>query len=566
MTHLDAEKTQRYRRQLLAAVFARYFWIGLSLALLHYFKLPFRNELTIAGGILGGLNTVALFSFWHLKFDHAMVYCMVTGDNLVLLYAVAATGLFASPFSIVLIVVAALTVLVADLRFGMYSAILSAIGYAVLGSFALMGKLPSELNIPPFNPVFAILQIVVLDAALLTIVGILGFVVSRLQKSEASFFDQGIILAEKNSEMSADMAIAATVQKAILASNEMLDDRIAISGRVKPMLEVGGDYFEIFRFDSGEIGIFVADVSGHGAGSALITAMLKVSLENAARGESDTGRILSRINDDMCRIIGQTDFYLTGILCKVHPDTYAFEYCGAAHPEIYLLSGKSIRALESGGTILGKLPALQFPVNSVELQRSDRLLIYTDGITEARHKNGEFWGENRLTEILTQSTDLNAAQFTERVFNLLDIFHDREKASDDRTLVTLDILSDARLAADAELLGNLVKNVEQGRKALATGNLAKVEEMLAHDNQLPLRARISLVRLLRRQKGTEVAISHLTELLKKFPDHPLLTEEIGRTWFAAGNMREAQRYFALAAQKDKSGYSEYYLAKIQAAQ
>ena len=150
--------------------------------------------------------------------------------------------------------------------------------------------------------------------------------------------------------------------------------------------------------------------------------------------------------------------------------------------------------------------------------------------------------------------------------HLLDIFHDREKASDDRTLVTLDILSDARLAADAELLGNLVKNVEQGRKALATGNLAKVEEMLAHDNQLPLRARISLVRLLRRQKGTEVAISHLTELLKKFPDHPLLTEEIGRTWFAAGNMREAQRYFALAAQKDKSGYSEYYLAKIQAAQ
>lgn len=118
MTNLDAEKTQRYRRQLLAAVFARYFWIGLSLALLHYFSLPFRNELTIAGGVLGAFNTLALFSFWHLKFDHAMVYCMVTGDNLVLLYAVAATGLFASPFSIVLIVVAALTVLVADLRFG----------------------------------------------------------------------------------------------------------------------------------------------------------------------------------------------------------------------------------------------------------------------------------------------------------------------------------------------------------------------------------------------------------------------------------------------------------------
>ena len=48
MTHLDAEKTQRYRRQLLAAVFARYFWIGLSLALLHYFKLPFRKPIKIS--------------------------------------------------------------------------------------------------------------------------------------------------------------------------------------------------------------------------------------------------------------------------------------------------------------------------------------------------------------------------------------------------------------------------------------------------------------------------------------------------------------------------------------
>jgi|GEM_PF-2603607 len=565
MTHLDAEKSQRYRKQLLAAVFARYFWIGLSLALLHYFSLPFRNELTIAGGVLGAFNTLALFSFWHLKFDHAMVYCMVTGDNLVLLYAVAATGLFASPFSIVLIVVAALTVLVADLRFGMYSAILSAVGYAVLGTFALLGKLPAELNIPPFNPIFAILQIVVLDAALLTIVGILGFVVSRLKNSEAGFFEQGRLLAERNSEMSADMAIAATVQQAILSRDAYSDERLNICGRVQPMLEVGGDYFEIFHFDSGEVGLFVADVSGHGAGSALITAMLKVSLENAAGSENDTGRILSRINDDMCRIIGQTDFYLTAILCKVHPDTYDFEYCGAAHPEIYLRSGTTIRTLESGGTILGKLPALHFPVNTVKLSKGDRLLIYTDGITEARHKDGEFWGENRLIEILGPSIDLNAAEFTAKIFQMLDVFQGDEKASDDRTLVTVDVLADPRIAADRQFSHNLVSNVERSRVALATGNLEKIDEMLASDATLPLRAKISLIRVLRKQRGPASALQQLAVLLEKFPDHPLLTEEIGRTHFAAGQMAEAQRYFALTARKDKSGYSEYFLAKMQSA-
>lgn len=566
MINLDAEKTQRYRRQLLAAVFARYFWIALSVVLVLWFDIPFARYISLAGAALAGMNTIALFSFWHLKFDRIMIYVMISSDSLVLLYAVAATGMFTSPFAIVLIVVAAFTVLVTDLRYGIFTAAFSSAGFCTMGALALLGMLPRELNIPQYNTIFAILQMVVLTTALFSIVGILGFVVSRLQKSEAGFFEQGRLLAERNSEMSADLAIAATVQQAILSRDAYTDERLNICARVQPMLEVGGDYSEIFRFDSGEIGLFVADVSGHGAGSALITAMLKVSLENAARGESDTGRVLGRINDDMCRIIGQTDFYLTGILCKVHPDTYAFEYCGAAHPEIYLLSGKSIRALESGGTILGKLPALQFPVNTVQLQKGDRLLIYTDGVTEARHKNGEFWGENRLTEILESSTALNAAEFTAKIFHLLDTFHGKDKASDDRTLVTIDVLAEARLADDGQRSHNLVKNVEQSREALATGNLQKIEQMLTEATQLPLRARISLIRVLRRQKGTETALAQLLALLEKFPNHPLLTEEIGRTWFAAGNMREAQRFFELAANKDKAGYSEYFLAKIQSAQ
>ncbi len=566
MNNLDAEKTQRYRRQLLAAVVARYFWIALSVVLVLWFDIPFARYISLAGAALGVMNTIALFAFWHLRFDRIMIYFMISSDSLVLLYAVAATGMFTSPFAIVLIVVAAFTVLVTDLRYGIFTAAFSSAGFCALGSLALAGLLPRELNIPQYNTIFAILQMVVLTTALFSIVGILGFVVARLQKSEAGFFEQGRMLAEKNSEMSADMAIAATVQRAILSRDSYSDDRLHVNGRVRPMLEVGGDYFEIFHFDSGEIGLFVADVSGHGAGSALITAMLKVSLENAVRGENDTGRVLGRINDDMCRIIGQTDFYLTGILCKVHPDTYRFEYCGAAHPEIYLLSGDGIRSLESGGTILGKLPALQFPVSSVQLAKGDRLLIYTDGVTEARHKDGEFWGESRLMEILQHSQNLNATQFTAKVFELLDIFHAGEKPSDDRTLVTLDIVAEARAHAQAERSGNLVRSVERSREALATGNIEKVEEMLAADSQLPLRAKISLIRLLRRQKGADAALLHLMGLLEKYPDHALLTEEIGRTYFAAGNLAEAQRYFALAARKDNSGYSEYFLAKIQSAQ
>jgi serine phosphatase RsbU (regulator of sigma subunit) len=566
MNHLDTEKTQRYRRQLLAAVYTRYFWIALSTVLINWFNIPFARYITMAGGALAVMNTIALFSFWHLKFDKLMIYFMISSDSLVLLYALSATGLFASPFTMVLIVVAAFTVLVTDLRYGFFTAGFSSAGFCALGVLYLLGKLPVELNVPVYNNIMAILHMVVVTTALFSIVGILGFVVLRLQKSEASYFDQGRILAERNQEMSADMAIAATVQKAILAHDEYADDRIAIAGKIKPMVAVGGDYFEIFRFDSGEAGIFVADVSGHGAGSALITAMLKVSLENAVKGENDTGRVLGKINDDMCRIIGQTDFYLTGILCKIDPDSYELEYCGAAHPEMFLLSENSLVSLESGGTILGKLPALNFPVRRVQLKKDDRLLIYTDGITEARHKAGEFWGESRLQDLLKDSAGADARQFTASVFAATDHFFGAESANDDRTLVTLDILAEPRKMAKPHGADSaLIAHVELSRSALAEGNPARIEEILQKNISLPLRAAISLIRVLRKQQGVDVAVKHLQNEMAKHGEHPLLLEEIGRSYFSAGKTTEARQYFELAASKDKAGYSRYYLAKMQSA-
>lgn len=564
MTHLDTEKTQRYRKQLLAAVYTRYFWIALSAALINWFNIPFARYITVAGGVLALMNTVALISFWKLKGDRIVIYFMISGDSLVLLYALSATGLFSSPFTMVLIVVAAFTVLVTDLKYGFFTAAFSSAGYCILGILYLLGKLPPELNIPAYNNIMAILHMVVVTTALFTVVGILGFVVQRLQKSEASYFDQGRLLAERNHEMSADLAIAATVQKAIIANHEFSDGRLTVAGKMKPMLEVGGDYFEIFRFDSGEIGVFVADVSGHGAGSALITAMLKVSLENAAKGERDTGRVLGKINDDMCRIIGQTDFYLTGILCKINPDSFELEYCGAAHPEMFLLSGNTIAPLESGGTILGKLPALSFPSQRVQLKKDDRLLIYTDGITEARHKNGEFWGETRLRELLKDSAGADAKQFTASIFAATDHFFGAESANDDRTLVTVDILAEPRTVSRAAS-GDLVENIELSRAALADGNIQRIEEILAKNVTLPIRAAISLIRVLKKQRGLDAAVKQLQNEIAKHGEHPLLLEEIGRSYFSAGKTDEARRYFELAAAKDKAGYSGYYLAKMRPA-
>lgn len=560
---LESEKRKRYRLQLLAAVIARYFWIALSVVLLNWFQIPFATEISLAAGALALLNTLALFSFLKLRYDRLMVYAVVAGDNLALLYAVAATGLFTSPFITVLIVDAALTVLITDFGFGVYAASIAALGYCVMGALALTGQMPPALNIPQVNWVMALLHMVVLTTALFTIVGILGYIVLRLQRSENNLAEQGRLLQEKNQEMSADLAIAATVQKAIQSRIEFSDDRLAVYGKMKPMLEVGGDYFEIFHFETGEIGIFVADVSGHGAGSALITAMLKVSVENAVKFGNDVAALMGRVNDDMCRIIGATDFYLTGMVCKINPQTMVLEYCGAAHPEVYLLSETEITALESEGTILGKLPSVNFPVTLRQLGKGNRLLVYTDGITEARHGSGEFWGEERLREMLLTKTGCSAREFTETVFSSLQQFDENHRPNDDRTLVTVDILATAGTAQPAAAApSDMVHNVDLGRRLLLEGNLDNIEQFLRSQPDLPLRATIALIRSLRRGRGNDAALHYLQKLQHVHGQHPILLEELGRHYLAAGNTAEAKRYFRQAQEQDTTGYSSYYLAKF----
>jgi serine phosphatase RsbU (regulator of sigma subunit) len=562
MKHLDVEKTERYRRQLLAAVVARYFWITLSTVLILWFDIPFARLISMAGGVLAVLNTFALVSFWKLKFDRPMIYLMISSDSLVLLYALAATGLFTSPFTMVLIVVAAFTVLVTDLKYGIFTAAFSSIGYCALGILSLRGLLPAELHIPPYDQVQAILHMVVLTTALFSITGILGFVVSRLQKSEVNYFEQGRALAERNHEMSTDLAIAATVQQAIQAQSTYDDERVAISGKVKPMLEVGGDYFEIIRCGGDRLCIFVADVSGHGAGSALITAMLKVSLENAAAGETDAARILGKINNDMCRIIGSTDFYLTGVLCVIDTDSLLLEYCGAAHPEMYLLSGEQVIPLESGGTILGKLPSLNFPKSQRQLAKNDRLLIYSDGITEARNLSGEFWGEERLQEILQTGKMLSAGAMTAKVLAALEDFDGTGKANDDRTLVTVDIIATPRMSnqpvGDSD---SLVANVDAGRTAIAAGNTARVIELLQNKSILPLRVKLSLTRYLRKNGQAGEALQFLLGLQQQ-GQNSSIEEELGRTYLALGNKEEARRQFERLNTLENDGMGAYYLAKI----
>jgi len=246
-----------------------------------------------------------------------------------------------------------------------------------------------------------------------------------------------------------EMEIARQIQLSLLPSVPLRMEGAQVAGYCLPAVHVGGDYFDYFATEEG-VDIVIADVSGHSVGAALIMAetrsTLKMGADWMAKGQArlrhGAKRTLSVLNDLLFEDLNRASFFISMFYLTYHSDTRRIHYANAGHNRPLLLrKGKrNCTELDAEGLILGVKKGVTFEEKTLSLSEGDMVLLYTDGITEARNKQGEFFGESRLCELVIAHAHASPQELIQIVVDELGRFCQSKSFDDDISLVVLKAL------------------------------------------------------------------------------------------------------------------------------
>lgn len=204
----------------------------------------------------------------------------------------------------------------------------------------------------------------------------------------------------------------------------------------RPANEVGGDLVDYLWVDDDRLGLALGDVAGKGLGAALVMAKLQATLRALSPG-FDTLDDLGEALNVIFRRDGLPNRFVSLAYLEIAPGTGRVRLLNAGHlPPLVLHDGRT-SSLPKGDVALGLMDAAAFTEQAVDLAPGDVLLVYSDGLPEARNEAGDFFGEARLRALLAKLDDLPAAEVGELLLTAVERFIEEARPSDDLSLIVL---------------------------------------------------------------------------------------------------------------------------------
>ena len=215
------------------------------------------------------------------------------------------------------------------------------------------------------------------------------------------------------SEIQKELEVAKRIQLSILPVAFPNSANFRVAARYVPMTSVAGDFYDFIVADDAHAALLIADVSGHGVPAALIASMVKVAATSQRANAADPARLLAGMNAILC---GNTQSQFVTAAC-VYLDSQSRElrYSAAGHPPMLLLRGGKVLEIAENGLILAVFDFATYTNVAHSLESGDRLLLYTDGVVEAANGRGDFFGQEALSALLQQTSELPPSEASGRI-------------------------------------------------------------------------------------------------------------------------------------------------------
>ena len=237
-----------------------------------------------------------------------------------------------------------------------------------------------------------------------------------------------------------ELDIARQIQSSLLPTGMPSIPCVSMASHFQPAHSVGGDYYDFYRLGEQRLGIMLADASGHGLPAALLAPVVKVAFSQEAAGTENPGEVMEGLNRSLVGKLGRQ--FITASYTIIDMEHMSGVNSCAGHPPL-LLQGRTngtMRVINPRGTVLGAFKNRVFPSETFPITDEDRLVFYTDGITEVRSPRGELWGDDRFREFLSAHSPEKPERLISLLLTTLSAWRGHEGAfEDDLTIIILDI-------------------------------------------------------------------------------------------------------------------------------
>lgn len=243
----------------------------------------------------------------------------------------------------------------------------------------------------------------------------------RLERRNAELLRSVELSAAQLAMQEQDLQRAREIQQSLLPKDIPQIPGFEVATAYQPARMVGGDYFDVLQIGEKRLAICIADVVGKGVAAALLMANVQAVVRAFATDARSPAILCSRVNGVLCGNIdiGKFVTFFYGIL---DGGQRTFQYCNAGHPRPILISGNSVQQLSEGGAVLGVFPDWKYEDAMIGLSPGDKLLLFTDGLTEVSGPDGQEFGEHTLAGVAKANGASTASVLNSNVLARVDEF------------------------------------------------------------------------------------------------------------------------------------------------